>query len=329
MAAIPGSKVVVGIYDETAYKTASTDGIRLPFAQFNLNPTQGRDRSAILAGFYGEARGILGNKGVSGSITSELAAEDIGIFLKHLVGKPTTAAAGSAFTHTFEVGEGAKDIPPGFTLEEDFGTALGSSTHRVLRYIGCRLQKGTLNFNAGSGLIATSFDVLGADATPAAAPLDASLSDLGHKGFSITQLGVVLSNGTTIAACFKSISLDLNNTLDPDYYCLTGGGVRDDLPRMNFGAAGQAVALFDSDDLLKQTLADTDASLVITLQRGTGNGTAGNEKLVLTVPALTFAPAGVPVPGPQGLLLNTSFTAHRTTGEIGVKAELWNAQATI
>src|SRR5690606_2997246 len=161
------------------------------------------DRSAILAGYYGDARGVLGNKGASGSIASELAAEDIGLFLKHLVGAPTSAEAGDAYKHTFEVGEGAKDIPPGFTLEEDFGTRLGSATHRVLRYIGCRLQKGTFNFNASSGLIATSFDVLGADIVPAAAPLDASLDDLGHKGFSITQLGTALSNGTTIPACFK------------------------------------------------------------------------------------------------------------------------------
>lgn len=327
--AITGGKVRVGLYDETVYKTAGASGVLLPYAQFSPSNQQGREESAILAGYYGQARGILGNKGVSGSLTSELAPEDIGIYLKHLIGTPTTTAAGTAFKHTFEVGEGAKDIPAGFTLEQDFGTALASATHRVLRYIGCRFGKGTLNFNASSGIIGTSFDVMGADVQPFAAPLDASLDDLGHSGWSVANLGMVLSNGATIESCFRSVSLDLLNTLDPDFFCLQGGGVRDDLPRQQAGAGGTAVGLFDSDALLKQTMSDTDASLVTTLTRGDGLGTAGNEKLVITIPALTFAPASVPVEGPRGLLVNTSFTAHRTTGEIGIKAELWNAQATI
>lgn len=328
MKGIPGSKVVLGLYDETPYKTPGASGVRMAFSQFNPQNQQQRRQSEVLSGYYGGARGVLGNKGITLAIGTELGPETIGWFLKHLIGKPTTVAAGTAFHHTFAVGEGTLDIPDGFTAEEDFGTALASATHRVMRYIGCRLGSGAINFG-NEGFIGVSFDGLGADAQPFAAPLDASLTDLGHTSFSVSNTGIVLSNGATIPACLRALSYNITNDLDPDFFCITGGGIRDDLPRSRFGLAIQATGLFDSDDLLKQTLADTDASIVTTVQRGTGDGTAGNEKLVLTTPAMTLSPASVPVQGPRGLTLQVNGTAHRTTGEIGVTAELWNPQATL
>lgn len=328
MSLITGGKTVIGAYDESAYKTATASGIRLPFSNFNITPQQPREKDPVMSGGYmGEARGVLGLKSVGGSVATSLAPESIGFWLKHLIGTPVTTTAGSAFKHTFNVGI-ATDVPPGITFEQDFGTALGSATHRVLRYIGCCINKGTLTFG-NSGVIPVTFDVLGANIVPAATPSDATLTDLGHTAWSATNFGMVLSNGTTIDACIKSITCNHNNDLDGEQYCLSAGGIRDALPRGFVGADGQLVALFDNDELLKQTLADTDASIVITVQRGTGAGTAGNEKLVLTYPAVTFAPAGVPVTGPKGVSLTADWMAHRTSGEIGIKAELWNPQSSI
>lgn len=328
MGQVSGGKVAIGVYDEATYKQPGANGMRLPFSQFNLGNQQKREKSSILTGFYGESRGVKGLQGVGGTISTEAGPESIGFWLKHLIGAPTTAAAGGAFKHTFVVGEGAEDLPPGITFEEDFGAALGSATHRVLRYSGCRLNKGTFNFGA-QGFIGMSFDVLGALMQPAAAPLDATLTDLGHTSWGVADIGIVLSSGATIEVCFNNLSLGYSNDLDPDSFCINGGGVRDSLARGKVGVEGQATALFDNDALLKQTLDDVDAALVTTLERGTGDGTAGNEKLVLTIPALAFDPTDVPVTGPRGLRVAGNFTAHRTTGEIGIKAELWNGQATL
>lgn len=328
MGQVSGGKTVIAVYDETAFKTPGTNGMRLPLSQFNLENQQKREKSQILSGYYGEARGVKGLQGVGGTIASEAGPESMGFWLKHLIGAPVSAPAGTAFKHTFVVGEGALDLPPGITFEEDFGAVLGSADHRVLRYSGCRINKGTFNFGT-QGYIGLSFDVIGALMTAAAAPLDATLTDLGHSSWSVADIGIVLSSGAVIEVCFNNLSLGYTNNLDTDSYCINGGGVRDSLARGTVGLEGQATALFDSDALLKQTLADTDASLVVSLTRGTGDGTAGNEKLVLTVPALTFDPAGVPVTGPKGLRVQGNFTAHRTVGEIGLKAELWNAVETI
>lgn len=328
MGAVKGGKTTIGIYTEATYGTQGTDGTRLPFTTCGLAPNQARDRSAILSGYYGQARGVLGNQAPAGPIASECGPESIGLFLKHLIGTPTSAAADTAYKHTFEVGDGAKDIPPGFDIEEDFGTALGSATHRVLRYLGCRLNNGSFSFGS-SGFIGVSFDVLGASFEPAAEPKDASLTDLGHTSFGAANTAIVLSNGSTIDCDKRELTLNFSNDLDPDYFNIGGGGIRADAPRGLVGVDGNLTGLFNSDALLKQVLADTDASLVVSLTRGTGLGTTGNEKLVITIPALTFAPAGPQINGPRGLLLPTTFSAHRTTGEIGIKAELWNAQAAI
>lgn len=330
MGAIPGGKVVIGAYDESPYKTANPNGLRLPYTQFNLSPQQERERSQILTGYYGESRGVLGRQGLSGSVDSEAGPESIGFWLKHLIGTPTSAASGGAFKHTFQVGDDLKDIPPGFMLEEDFGTVLASATHRVLRHTGCRINTGAFNFGT-SGFIGLSFDVLGAQVTPAPAPLDATLTDLGHTSWSATNVAIVLSDAAAapILVCLNTLTLTHSNDLDADEYCITGGGVRDGAARGKVGATGQAVALFDTDALLKQALADTDASLVVTVQRGNGSGTAGNEKLVLTYPNIAFSPSGIAVSGPRGLRQTVNFTAHRTVGEIALKAELYNAQATV
>ena len=81
-------------------------------------------------------------------------------------------------------------------------------------------------------------------------------------------------------------------------------------------------------NLHKQTIDDISLSGKRVIIRADFNVPL-DDSLQITIPALTFAPAAPQVNGPRGILLPTTFSAHRTTGEIGIKAELWNAQATI
>ena len=89
------------------------------------------------------------------------------------------------------------------------------------------------------------------------------------------------------------------------------------------------MAYFDTAALLNKAAADLDASLVITLTKGTGAGTAGNETLEITVPALVFSREKPAIDGPRGLKQNFTFTSHRTIGETGVNAVLTNALAAV
>lgn len=325
---VRGTAVKVGCYNETAFKTVggSPSGELLYFTSFGLQPSQGRSASNILSGFRGRTRGTLAEKSVAGAIATELAAESVCFLLKHLIGTPTTTGASAPFTHAFEVGEGAKALPPGASFEIDYGATI-SGAGRYVHYKGCRINQATFTFTP-NGPIVASFEVLGADwAANQVAPLDATLTDPGHNSFSATHIGVVLSDGSTLDVCFNQLTLVWNNDLDDSQYCISAGGVRDSLDEGFVTVSGQVTALFDNAVLLNKILADGDASLVITVQRGTGAGTVGNEKVVFTIPKIAFDVTAPTVTGPRGVTLQANWSAHRESAEIGAKVEVFNARA--
>lgn len=325
---VRGTAVKVGCFTETAFKTVggSPSGELLYFTGFGLQPSQARNQSNILAGFRGRTRGSLGPKSVAGAIASELAAESICFLLKHLVGTPTTTGSGP-YEHAYEIGDGAQALPPGAAFQIDYGPGI-SGSGRYIHYKGCRVGQATFTFRP-DGPIAASFNVLGSDWEPGAAPLDASLTDPGHNSFSATHVAVVLSSGGTVDVCFNQLTLVWDNDLDDAQYCISGGGVRDALDEGFVSVSGQVTALFDSAALLNKILDDADCSLVITVQRGTGDGSDGNEKVVFTVPKVSFEPTAPQVNGPRGVTLQANWQAHRDSGELEAKVEVFNARAAV
>lgn len=330
MASVPGTKVKVAAFTETTYKTiaGTPAGQLLYFKTFGLKPTQPRAESQMLSGLRGRTRSALQQKSVAGPITAELGPESIGFYLKHLVGTPTSAVEGAAYKHTFEVGDGVKAIPPGITFEPDFTSAIATAG-RYITYKGNKLGQGSFTFTP-QGFIEAAFDVLGADwDASGVAPLDATLTDTGHTSFSAANVTVALSSGGALDVCFQQLAFTWNNGLDETEYCISGGGVRDALDEGLITLTGSTTSLFDTAALLNKVLADADCALVITILRGTGAGTAGNEKLVITIPSLAFEITAPAVEGPKGVVMQAAFSAHRTSGEIGAKFELYNAQSTI
>lgn len=329
MSGVSGARVTIGAYDEATYKNVggSPSGRRLYYSNFNVQPQAGRTVSEVLSGYRGRARSVLDRRSVGGQIATELGPETIGWWLQHLIGTPTTTGTGP-YTHTFAVGDGAQALPPGITFEQDFTSKI-AAPGRYMRYKGCRIARGSMTINP-NGFIPVSFDVLGADwDNEGTAPLDATLTDTGHRSFSAANVAVALSDGSAIDVCLRSLTLNWSNDLDEDQFCISAGGVRDGLDEGFVSLDGQVTALFDSEAFLRKTLADTDAQLVVTLQRGSGNGTAGNEQLVWTIPDLVFAPTAPTVAGPRGLLMQANWNAHRSSGEIGSTVVLKNALATV
>ena len=132
-----------------------------------------------------------------------------------------------------------------------------------------------------------------------------------------------------LEVCLDNLTITLGNDLDADQWCVGNNGIRHGLDEGAFIVSGTGVQHFDTPALMNKALADQDAKLVVTLTRGTGAGTAGNEQLVLTIPNLVLAANTPPIDGPRGIRLGVSFTGHRTTGEIGVTAVLKNAMPTV
>jgi hypothetical protein len=324
-----GALTKIAAFTEATYNTTpgSPDGRLLAVQTFGLKAVENRTADPTLSGYRGQARTTADRRNVSGSIQVSVAPEDIGFWLTHLIGKPTVTGTGP-YTHSFAVDpDGAGALPAGALFETDFGAGI-SAPGRYVRYSGNRLSQATLQLPS-SGHPTLSMDWLGADFDATAeAALDSTLTDTGHKAWNAKQVALELDDGTT-SVCFESFSAVFGNDLDADRYCVGNGGVRHDLPEGQFIASGQGTIYFDTPALMNKALNDTDAKIKVTLSRGNGLGAADNESLVITIPLAVFAANTPAIDGPKGLKLDANWTAHRSTGEIGITAVLKNALAAV
>lgn len=328
MSMVRGTAVKTQIVPETTFKTPGATGEQLSVVSIGVVPDQQRVQSATLSGFRGQARSVAGQNNVSGPISIELAPEDVGIYLKHLIGAPTTTGAGP-YTHVFTpASSGANALPVGFTVQYDYGAAIASAS-RFLRLNGCRISQGTFNFTP-NGTQTLQLDVMGSQFSQSNTDLDATPVVLGHTNWEAVNLTVVVGGGSPKDLCFNSLSLTFNNDLDPDVFCISGGGVRDSLPEGFVNITGQGVLFFDDEDVIDMILSGADTEIKVTLSRGNGLGSAGNESLEINLANIVFNKTAPPVEGPRGLRVNASFTAHRVGSvEIAATATLKNAMATI
>lgn len=324
-----GAKTKIVAFTESAYNTtpAVPDGRLLAVQTFPLAANEERATDPTLSGYRGQVRSVADARNVAGNASISLAPQTIGFWLAHLIGRPVTTGAASPYTHTFAVGEGALSLPAGMLFEVDYGPGI-TVPGRYMRYSGVRINQATFTF-PNRGFPSGQIDLLGADYDhEAEAPLDATPTDTGHTAWSAKQIELQLDDGA-LSVCFDSLTVTIGNDLDADQWCVGHQGVRHSLDEGQFVVSGSGVTHFDTPALMNKALSDTDGKIVITLTRGTGAGTANNEELVLTIPNVVFAAGSPPIDGPRGLRLNANFTAHRTTGEIGVTAVLRNALPTV
>lgn len=325
---IRGSAVGIQFVPETTFKTPGTVGERMQLVSCGVVPSEERVRSQTLSGLRGLARSVTGARSVAGPIQYELAPEDVGLILKHLIGAPTTSGAGP-YTHVFQPAtSGANALPVGFAIQYDYGSGFAGSA-RYLRLLGNRINQGTFNFTP-NGVQTLQLDVIGSDFAQSATDLDSTPVLLGHTNWDKSNLSVVVGGGSPLDLCFASLSLTYGNDLDPENYCISGGGVRDSLPEGFALVSGQGVLLLDDEDVINTVLSGNDTELAITLSRGDGLGSAGNESLVIALGDIVFNKTAPAIEGPRGLRVPVTFEAHRVgTGEIDCTATLKNAVATI
>lgn len=324
-----GALSKIAAFTETTYNTTpgTPDGRRLAVQSLALAANEARDNDPTLSGFRGQVRSTAGKRDVSGQAQISVAPESIGFWLAHLIGKPAVTGSGP-YTHSFAVDPtGAGALPVGMLVEVDYGAGI-TAPGRYIRYSGVRVNQAVLKL-PNSGFPSMQIDLLGADFdAEATSALDATLTDTGHSAWSAKQIVLELDDGAT-AVCFESLDVTFGNDLDADRYCVGNGGVRHDLPEGFAILSGQGVIYFDTAALMNKALADLDAKIKITLSRGDGLGTAGNESLVITIPLAVFAANTPPIDGPKGLKMQANFTAHRSTGELGLTAVLKNALAVV
>lgn len=317
-----GSDFSVVGYDEDTYgqDPGTPSGVLLYVTKSGVKSKQNRKDSNTLTSSRGKAKPVAGNIDVGGGLPMEIAPESIGFPLRHTMGALATSGVGP-YTHTLTVG----DLPIGFTLEHDYGAAI-SGVGRYEKFNGCRVASARFNCPQ-EGYPEVTFEIKGANSVLASAPLDATPTDNGHTGFSAFEASI-LEGGASIATV-TSAEIQISNDLDESAYVVGGAGKRAALPEGQAMISGKIRAMFDSAALLTKAIDGTESSLKVTLSRGDGLGSAGNESLELLVQQLVYERNGPDVSGPKGVFVDLTFKGFKSGADLGLQLTLKNALATI
>jgi hypothetical protein len=216
-----------------------------------------------------------------------------------------TAVATVAFTHTITLDN---SLPPGLTFETDYGATL-SGLGRYVRYTGCRIASLDLDYPTEGPVILT-VNMVGRQATPASSPHDPLLTDYGHTPFSV--FSATIKEGGTTSAVVQSAKVTIANDLDTSSYTIAGDGLRGELPEGLCKVSGTLTALFSNTTLMDKALAQTESSLQFILQRGTGDGTQGNEFVKVALNQIKYEPVTPPISGPKGIVITLNFHGYRS-----------------
>lgn len=325
-----GTRILGVTQSEFGELPASPTAEVIYISGIQLNDEQPPESDPTLAGgLRGELEPSRGRLNVNGS-ANVVIGTSIGFWLKHLIGTPATTGDGP-YVHTFAVGDGAIALPAAAAFELDYGDKIAGAGRRV-RSRDVRVASAAFNYSSSTAHQTATFTLMGA--APRELPetaIDQDPDDFGHAAFELAGISVVIDGGAT-DLCIETLTLNWDNDLDPDQYCLNNGGQRHGLDEGRVLVSGEGVAMFDTAVMVRKAIAREDLAIAITLQRGTGTGagTSGNEKLVITVP-LSKVDAPVPaINGPRGLRQNFSFRAYRPEGsEVGVTAALHVPRETI
>lgn len=332
MAQVVGTDTKIITTVEAAYKTvptlsATVQGIVMPYQSETIDKKQTLVDSKVIKDSRDGRKPGRGNYETGGDLKTELNQAMYALFayalgsastVDSLAAPITVNAAGvgtAPYIHTFKVG-----TLPSFTLEKKFSSL---ATPKYYQYTGCKVSKLDLELKS-DGLLDMGIGVMGADVTIATDSMSKLSSDQNgydlaypHVPFqSFEALAADIKIGGTAFAGISTFSMSLENSLDGGSYVAGGLGGRTSLPAGTVKVSGKVVAQFsdtsgaNSTTLIADAIAGTERSIDITITRGTGAGSVGNEKFRLNIPEVLFGTALPLINGPQGLLVELPFTAY-------------------
>jgi len=240
---------------------------------------------------------FAGNKNVEGPIVVPADSLAMAYWLMAMFGDPTTSGGGP-YEHEFKVGSSM----PSFTLEKGF-TDVAVDIYE--RYVGCKISTFNMVYG-GDGELVCTLNVLGANMTHETSAFDSdpdviSLARLDNFDAAILEGGGSLSNAT-------ELTLNIDFGLDPNSFVIGGGGIRGDIPEGFVAVTGNLKTLLEDDSLLDKATGDTETSLKLTL---TGSASS---ILEFETQELLYSVNGVPIEGPQGLIVSLDFVGYYTDG---------------
>lgn len=286
------------IFDtETTYKTTPTpDAMVLNIVSESLRLSRNLVSSNTIRNDRNPQMPVRGNVDVAGDINLELSPQ-YGRLFYHIFGSATVTGTGSLYTWTYTIGK----LPTGMVIEKQF-TDVTPATY--IQYNGCKVNSWRISVKP-EGFIESSVAIIGAKETLATTTFDSTATDLGHTPFD--GFGASITENGSSLAVVTAIDLTMEENLDPNTYVLDGTGERHSLPEGAVTVSGTLTALFENTTLYEKAVDTTETSLEIAFTRGTGAGTAGNEKLTVYVDECYLSPQTPVISGPTGLVVELPF----------------------
>ena len=299
MAQAQGSKAYLALQKETTFATdpAAPALIKIPFSSESIGRTIALENNDHITGNRNASAPVRGNTDVAGSISFNLGPFP-GELLLGALGAVATTGAGP-YVHTIEVGASL----PSFTLEKGF-----TDISQFFKYNGCKVGKFSLTATP-AGFQRASIDIMGAKETASGTSFDATLTDLGDYPFDGFLLASVLEGGSSITG-ITEITLSIDNELDGETFTLGSQGTRGSINEGKARVSGTIKGFFENLTLYNKAVNQTESSLFLAYQRGTGAGSAGNEYLSFEVPELVYSVKTPAVSGPQGIYYELDFLGY-------------------
>ena len=275
---------------------AIKDGLYVPFLSEGFRLSRNFTQSNVMRSSRNPNRPARGNQEVAGNIDVELNPF-MGRLFKHTLGTYVRTEAGP-YTHTFKIGS----LPIGLQIEKQF-----TDISQYIRYNGCKVNSHSATVKA-EGPLTGQFNLMGAKETPSILPHDGAPTDYGHNPFDGFE--AVINQGGAPLALATEVSFNIENNLDGSIYVIGGAGERYSIPAGKVRVSGKLTALFEDMTLYNLAVGHTETSLQIILTKGTGDGSAGNEKLTYNFDEIVFRPQAPVISGPAGVMVELEFEAY-------------------
>lgn len=296
-----GIKGTLNLRFETTYGVMPTTGMayKLPFNKNALTSKQNMIESNTLTGTRNPTEPALGQKDVAGAIDVPLDVRNIGVWLTMLYGVPVTTVltADTLYQHVFSV----PDAMPSASIEKGFGD--------IAKYAvsaGCKISKFSIDAQVGNNETTAKLDMMGASEAINSTSIGASAQT--HDMLRFNNFNASVLEGGAVLGVARKLSMEIDNGLDGDTFCLNGSGARTDILEGIVKPTGSIEVLFKDTSLLDKAMAGTETSLQLKFVKG-------SYSLAFLLPQVLLEPTTPSIDGPKGVALSMSYRAYKTTNE--------------
>jgi len=311
-------KVVLDWEDTPGQDPASPKPIYLSAVESGITINRQNKTDNVISGDIdsgGELYGTVNE--VTGSITTPMYFEQIGVLMKALLGAPTSADNGDGtYTHTFV----STACIPSFCIQNTLKDDCNGGSNIIERYNGCKAKSTSISITP-DGDFNIGLDIVGMKFSDSITDGVAELDETNKIVLSTTRIKnahTALKIDGASYTLAKDFSLSVDRGTEATYTIGTGanaGLISDKQVTVN----GSFSSLFDSIVYTKAKN-ETKVSFDISITDGTNS-------LVFTVAEAKFSFKNESKKVGEKYPLNLDWTGYKTTGTEKIKVVLTNAVA--